>query len=221
MGSVQGLESCMYVCMYISGSKRFSTLADIQTPLLLIFPLAFIQVSFVHGLLYSFHPVFLPSSSCSLLFRHPLQCYFGQSFFCYSLNMAIPCELVLFNLFYDCLDQNHLEYKNTLCRQIADIVGFSWRYIIIIIIIIIFINCNWVVIRWQWLFYMYTNVKKEVTLNLSREGYMRSMQQRLGGLETISAFACRHRETNKNLCRGGRSQDLPDTDFQPAVRHLK
>jgi len=29
-------------------------------------------------------------------------------------------------------------------------------YLIIIIIIIIIINCNWVVIRWQWLFYMYT-----------------------------------------------------------------
>jgi len=27
--------------------------------------------------------------------------------------------------------------------------------IIIIIIIIIFIYCNWVVTRWQWLFYMY------------------------------------------------------------------
>jgi len=26
----------------------------------------------------------------------------------------------------------------------------------IIIIIIIIINCNWVVTRWQWLFYMYT-----------------------------------------------------------------
>ena len=25
-----------------------------------------------------------------------------------------------------------------------------------IIIIIIIINCNWVVTRWQWLFYMYT-----------------------------------------------------------------
>jgi len=22
-------------------------------------------------------------------------------------------------------------------------------------------NCNWVVIRWQWLFYMYTNMKKK------------------------------------------------------------
>jgi len=28
--------------------------------------------------------------------------------------------------------------------------------IIIIIIIIISIDCNWVVARWQWLFYMYT-----------------------------------------------------------------
>jgi len=28
------------------------------------------------------------------------------------------------------------------------------------IIIIIFINCSWVVTLWQWLFYMYTNIKK-------------------------------------------------------------
>jgi len=28
------------------------------------------------------------------------------------------------------------------------------------IIIIIFINCNLVVTRWQWLFYMYRNMKK-------------------------------------------------------------
>jgi len=33
--------------------------------------------------------------------------------------------------------------------------------IIIIIIIIIFINCDWFVTRWQWLFYMYTNIKKK------------------------------------------------------------
>jgi len=30
-------------------------------------------------------------------------------------------------------------------------------------IIIIFINCNCVITRWQWLYYMYTNVEKEVT----------------------------------------------------------
>jgi len=32
-------------------------------------------------------------------------------------------------------------------------------HLIIIIIIIIIINCNWVVTRRQWLFYMYTNVR--------------------------------------------------------------
>ena len=55
---------------------------------------------------------------------------------------------------------------------------------------------------WNWLL-----------LNLSREGYMRSMLWQLGIFGTISAFAFRHRETKKNLCRGGRSQDLPKTDF--------
>ena len=43
---------------------------------------------------------------------------------------------------------------------------------------------------------------------------MRSMQWQLGILGTISAFAFRHRETKKNLCRGGRSQDLATADFQ-------
>ena len=33
---------------------------------------------------------------------------------------------------------------------------FDYFVIIIIIIIIIIINCNWVVTRWQWLFYMFT-----------------------------------------------------------------
>jgi hypothetical protein len=44
--------------------------------------------------------------------------------------------------------------------------------------------------------------------NLSREGYMKSMQLQLGVLGTISAFAYRQNETKKNLCRGGRSQDM-------------
>ena len=37
-----------------------------------------------------------------------------------------------------------------------------------------------------------------------------------GNLEvwgTITAFALVHRETKKDLCRDGRSKDLPDTDF--------
>jgi len=41
---------------------------------------------------------------------------------------------------------------------------------VIIIIIIILINCNWVVTRWQWLFYMYTNMEKKVTREFKSEG---------------------------------------------------
>jgi hypothetical protein len=55
---------------------------------------------------------------------------------------------------------------------------------------------------WNWLL-----------INLSREGYMRSMSWQLRIMGTISAFAYRHKETKKNLSRGGRSQDLPNTDF--------
>jgi hypothetical protein len=36
---------------------------------------------------------------------------------------------------------------------------------------------------------------------------MTSMWWQLGILGTIAAFAYRRRETKKNLCRGGRSQD--------------
>ena len=50
---------------------------------------------------------------------------------------------------------------------------------------------------------------------------MSSMQWQLGMLGNISVFGFRHTETKKNLCRDGRQQDLPNTDFQPAVRHLK
>jgi hypothetical protein len=44
---------------------------------------------------------------------------------------------------------------------------------------------------------------------------MRSIQLQLGVLGNISAFAYRHRKIKKekNLCLGGGSQDLPDTDF--------
>jgi len=42
---------------------------------------------------------------------------------------------------------------------------------------------------------------------------MTSIQQQLGVLGTIPTFAYRHMETKKNLCRGDRSQDLPDTEF--------
>ena len=35
----------------------------------------------------------------------------------------------------------------------------NWEHVLHFIIIIIIINCNWVVTRWQWLFYMYTKYK--------------------------------------------------------------
>ena len=35
-------------------------------------------------------------------------------------------------------------------------ISLKTQGIIIIIIIIIIINCNWVVARWQWLFYTHT-----------------------------------------------------------------
>ena len=35
---------------------------------------------------------------------------------------------------------------------------------------IIFINCNWVVTRWQWLFYTYTNMKNKVTRKFKSGG---------------------------------------------------
>jgi len=46
------------------------------------------------------------------------------------------------------------------------------------IIIIIFINCNWVVARWQWLFYMYT--KYEMVTNKFNSGGLHENQ---GGKE--------------------------------------
>jgi len=58
-------------------------------------------------------------------------------------------------------------------------------------------------------------------LDLVGEGYMGSMQWQLGGeLGSIPAFASRTQENQENLGRGGRSQDLPDSGFLPAVRHL-
>ena len=51
---------------------------------------------------------------------------------------------------------------------------------------------------------------KSVTTEFESGGLHEKQLRMLG---TVSAFAYRHRETKKNLCRGGRSQDLPNTDF--------
>jgi len=51
-------------------------------------------------------------------------------------------------------------------------------------------------------------------LDLAGEGYMGSMQWQLGReMGTIRAFASRTQENQENLCRDGRSQDLPDSGF--------
>ena len=50
-----------------------------------------------------------------------------------------------------CILQHSLLF---VARTIHIAVTFPLLIIIIIIIIIIFIYCNWVVTRWQWLFYM-------------------------------------------------------------------
>jgi hypothetical protein len=61
---------------------------------------------------------------------------------------------------------------------------------------------------WQWLIYMYT-IAAKFTSGGPHEKYVVTTWN----LGTISVFVFRHRETKKNLCRGGRSeQDLPDTD---------
>ena len=44
--------------------------------------------------------------------------------------------------------------------------------IIIIIITIIIINCNWVISRWLWLYYMYTNMEKKVTRKFKSGGLL-------------------------------------------------
>ena len=44
------------------------------------------------------------------------------------------------------------------------------------IIIIIIINCNWVVTRWQWLCYMYTNMKERKVTRKYKSGGLHERQ---------------------------------------------
>ena len=44
--------------------------------------------------------------------------------------------------------------RTVMTKQVLAFRSFANKIIIIIVIIII--NCNWVVSRWQWLFYTYT-----------------------------------------------------------------
>ena len=78
------------------------------------------------------------------------------------------------------LNENLLIYnqgKNThngkkICAVLIRVKKCITHLIIIkiIIIIIIIINCNWVITRWQWLFYMYTNMEKKVTRKFKSGG---------------------------------------------------
>ena len=61
---------------------------------------------------------------------------------------------------------------------------FSWD----ILYIIIFINCNWVVTRWQWLFYMYTKYELVTTKFKS------------GGLHEKHVVATRNLGNHLSIC---------------------
>jgi len=51
---------------------------------------------------------------------------------------------------------HHMEYRRNIC--VIPLYAFLIIIIIIIIIIVVVVvvDCNWAVILWQWLFYMYT-----------------------------------------------------------------
>ena len=55
-----------------------------------------------------------------------------------------------------CYVGGNSEHSDVHCAHNTAASNARCRTTFIKIIIIIFINCNWVVTRWQWLFYMYT-----------------------------------------------------------------
>ena len=83
---------------------------------------------------------------------------------------------------------------------------------------IIFITCNWVDTRWlgscftYYIIYVRTMKADYLTVQVWR-ATCEACNGNLEVSETIPAFAVVHRETKKNLCRDGRSQDLPDSGF--------
>jgi cadmium resistance protein CadD (predicted permease) len=91
----------------------------------------------------------------------------------------------------------------------------SHRSRYIIIIIIIFINCKWVDTRWSIYILHMHGLSRLITLDLVGGGLhgKHVVAAWKGKRGTIPAFALGPRKTKKNLCRDGRSQDLPVTDF--------
>ena len=81
--------------------------------------------------------------------------------------------------------------------------------------IYLFTTCDCVGTRWQ-------QSLKHITFARTEKQFLRVQVWRAtfeacsGNFEvsgTIPAFALVHRETKKNRCQDGRSQDLPDTEF--------
>jgi cadmium resistance protein CadD (predicted permease) len=85
------------------------------------------------------------------------------------------------------------------------------------LIIIIFINCKWLDTRWQWSIYILHmhGLWRLITLDSVGGGLhgKHVVATWKGKMGTIPAFALGPRKTKKNLCRDGRSQDLPVSDF--------
>ena len=83
--------------------------------------------------------------------------------------------------------------------------------------ILIFITCDWVDTWWQGSFLHYIIHERTMKVDYLRVQVGRATRESCSGnLEvsgTIPTFALAHSETKKTLCRDGRSQDLPDTDF--------
>jgi len=84
---------------------------------------------------------------CELYYVHRFINNIAISHITYILvHLPFPCVLVL--TFHPHRLSVYIFHVN------AHQTEFAEEAAIIIIIIIIFINCNWVVTRWQWLFYM-------------------------------------------------------------------
>ena len=86
-------------------------------------------------------------------------------------------------------------------------------FMMMIIIIIIFICCSWLSPGGSGYFTCIQNMKLVTNKFKSGGLHEKHVVATWNVGNRLRAFAYRHRETEKNLCRGGRSQDLPNTDF--------
>ena len=130
-------------------------------------------------LMLSFHIHLI--SPCCLCQVSPLEPYMVYVLVFYLVCVVCPTHLNLHgSITHIIFDEEHRSWNSLWCRflhcsvalfhiylctqfwispaYVLYIISGSkfYTHIIIIIIIIIFIYCNWVVARWQWLFYMST-----------------------------------------------------------------